>query len=82
MNNLTLPIEGHCRCGAVRMEISAPPVMTAACHCTGCQRMSGSAYSLTAMIPAEGFRVALLQKFSLQDSHGESMGLLVCHDPT
>lgn len=57
MNDLTLPIEGHCRCGAVRIEISASPVMTAACHCTGCQRMSGSAYSLTVMIPAEGFRV-------------------------
>ena len=26
--------------------------MTAACHCAGCQRMSASAFSLTAMVPA------------------------------
>jgi hypothetical protein len=31
--------------------------MTAACHCTGCQRMSASAYSLTAMVPSTGFEV-------------------------
>jgi hypothetical protein len=52
-----LPMAGTCRCGQVKIEISAPPLMTAACHCTGCQRMSGSAFSLTAIIPAGGFRV-------------------------
>jgi hypothetical protein len=31
--------------------------MTAACHCAGCQRMSASAFSLTAMIPGEAFEV-------------------------
>lgn len=48
---------GECRCGSTRIEVSAPPVMTAACHCRGCQRMSSSAYSLTAMFPAPAFRV-------------------------
>ena len=52
-----LPMAGACRCGQVRIEINAPPLMTAACHCTGCQRMSSSAYSLTAIFPADGFRV-------------------------
>lgn len=52
-----LPLAGACRCGQVRIEVGASPLMTAACHCTGCQTMSGSAYSLTAMIPADGFRV-------------------------
>ena len=52
-----LPGDGECRCGQVRIRISAPPIMTAACHCTGCQRMSASAYSLTAMIPSSGFEV-------------------------
>jgi hypothetical protein len=28
-----------------------------ACHCTGCQRMSSSAFSLSAAIPAEAFVV-------------------------
>lgn len=52
-----LPMTGKCRCGEVKIEITMEPLMTAACHCTGCQRMSGSAYSLTAMIPVDGFSV-------------------------
>ena len=52
-----LPWEGGCRCGHVRLRISAPPLITMACHCTGCQRMSASAFSLSAAIPSEGFAV-------------------------
>lgn len=50
-------LTGHCRCGQVQFEISAPPLLTAACHCAGCQSMSSSAFSLTAMIPGDAFRV-------------------------
>jgi hypothetical protein len=57
MANLNLPLDGGCRCGQVRIRITAPPLLTMACHCTGCQRMSSSAYSLSAAIPAEGFAV-------------------------
>jgi hypothetical protein len=57
MNRLTLPSLGHCRCGRVEFRISAPPILTMACHCTGCQRMSASAYSLSAAIPTRGFEV-------------------------
>ena len=49
--------EGGCRCGQVRFRVSAPPLLTMACHCTGCQRMSASAFSLSAAIPNEGFAV-------------------------
>jgi hypothetical protein len=52
-----LPWEGGCRCGQVRLRISVPPLVTMACHCTGCQRMSASAFSLSAAIPAEGFAI-------------------------
>ena len=51
------PIRGYCRCGGVEIEISAPPLITMACHCTGCQRMTSSAFSLSAAIPENGFRV-------------------------
>jgi len=57
MPNATLPMEATCRCGRVRLRISAPPLMAMACHCTGCQRMSASAFSLSVAIPAEGFAV-------------------------
>ena len=57
MRQPKLPLDGACRCGQVKIRISAPPLITMACHCTGCQRMSGSAYSLSAAIPTEGFAV-------------------------
>ena len=57
MKPSSLPAEGGCRCGHVRLRIAAAPLLTMACHCTGCQRMSGSAYSLSAAIPSESFAV-------------------------
>ncbi len=49
--------EGGCRCGRVRFRVTKRPLLTMACHCTGCQRMSSSAFSLSAAIPADGFEV-------------------------
>ena len=55
INNL--PQEGSCRCNQVRFSVSQPPVITMACHCTGCQKMTASAFSLSALIPASAFTV-------------------------
>ena len=57
MKSPVLPCDGGCRCGRIRLRISAPPLLTMACHCSGCQTMSASAYSLSAAIPAAGFEV-------------------------
>lgn len=39
------------------MRVTAPPIVTMACHCHGCQRMSASAFSLSVLVPASGFEV-------------------------
>jgi hypothetical protein len=52
-----LPWAGGCRCGQVRLKVTQAPLMSMACHCTGCQSMSSSAYSLTLIIPEAGFDV-------------------------
>ena len=57
MTDWALPRVGGCRCGQVRIEVNAPPPITMACHCAGCQRMSASAFSLSAAIPAKGFHI-------------------------
>lgn len=49
------PLTGQCRCGAVTLVLTEAPIMTAACHCKGCQRMASSAFSLTMMVPAGAF---------------------------
>ncbi|WP_193142552.1 MULTISPECIES: GFA family protein [unclassified Meridianimarinicoccus] len=55
---MTTPLHtGSCRCGQVRMTLSANPVMTSACHCRGCQQMTASAFSLSALVPAAAFQV-------------------------
>jgi len=41
----------------VRFKISAPAMLTMACHCTGCQRMTGGAYALSVVVPGAGFEV-------------------------
>ena len=38
--------EGGCLCGAVRYRVSNVPMVTAACHCTFCQRRTGSAFGI------------------------------------
>jgi hypothetical protein len=48
---------GQCRCGAVRFEGSGAPLVTMACHCTGCQRMTGGAFSLSSFYPEDRFAV-------------------------
>lgn len=52
-----LPWTGSCRCGETRISVSAPPLLASACHCSGCQKMTSSAFSLTLTIPAAGFEV-------------------------
>ena len=49
--------QGGCRCGAFRFQVSGAPVLTVACHCTGCQRMTGGAYSLTSTWPECKFKL-------------------------
>ena len=57
MSGQILPATASCRCGATHVTVSAPAVLTAACHCKGCQRMTASAYSVSAMYPVSGFEV-------------------------
>lgn len=43
---------GRCTCGEVRYRMTARPLFVHACHCTWCQRETGSAFALNAMIEA------------------------------
>lgn len=57
MSDWKLPWSAGCRCGQVRMRVTQPPLLTMACHCAGCQRMTASAFSLSIAIPTPGFEV-------------------------
>ena len=49
--------EGGCTCGSVRYQMTSKPLFVHCCHCRWCQRESGSAFALNALI--EGDRVRL-----------------------
>ncbi len=54
---MTVPLTGHCNCGAVRYEISEPLVSAGYCHCTRCQRRTGTAASANGRAAPGSFRV-------------------------
>jgi hypothetical protein len=51
--------EGGCDCRCVRYRMTSKPLFVHCCHCTWCQRETGTAFALNAMIEAD--RVELLQ---------------------
>lgn len=55
----SFPMEGGCACRAVRYRMESAPMFVHCCHCRWCQRETGSAFALNAMIEAD--RVALLR---------------------
>ncbi len=51
--------EGGCTCGSVRYRMTSRPIYVHCCHCRWCQRETGTAFALNAMIEAD--RVVLLK---------------------
>jgi hypothetical protein len=51
-------LQGHCACGQVRYRLTSRPLFVHCCHCRWCQRETGSAFVLNALIEAD--RVDLL----------------------
>jgi hypothetical protein len=50
-------LSGRCLCGAVRFELDKPAHDAAYCHCTRCQRRTGTASSAQAQVDGSGFRI-------------------------
>lgn len=51
--------DGGCTCGAVRYRLESGPIIVHCCHCRWCQRETGSAFVINAMIESD--RVHVLQ---------------------
>ena len=48
-------VTGGCHCGALRYEADIDPQKVGVCHCTDCQRLTGSAFSVFLPVPREHF---------------------------
>lgn len=51
------PAEGGCDCGRVRFRIDDRPLIVHCCHCRWCQRETGAAFALNAVIETDRVRV-------------------------
>lgn len=46
---------GGCLCGRVCFQITCAPLISFACHCRGCQKLTSSAFSVAVMLPVDHF---------------------------
>ena len=70
------PLSGGCLCGGVRYEVTAPPLSAGYCHCTRCQRRTGTAASAQARLAPDTFR--LLSGAELVGEYEPPDGFLKC----
>ncbi|MFL6844004.1 MAG: GFA family protein [Allosphingosinicella sp.] len=49
--------EGGCACRAVRYRLGSEPLIVHACHCTECQRLSGGAFAVNALIESDRLEI-------------------------
>ena len=52
-----MKIDGGCHCGALTYEAEIEPEQVAICHCTDCQKMSGTAFRTIVRATEENFRM-------------------------
>src|SRR5271157_6328787 len=67
-----MKIEGGCLCGKVRYSADAEPVFVGMCHCSSCQKGSGSAFNIVVALPKPAVSVqGLLATFEGRGDSGK-----------
>jgi hypothetical protein len=52
-----MKLEGGCLCGQVRYSGEAEPIFTGMCHCSNCQKSTGTAFSTVLAVPKPAIAV-------------------------
>jgi hypothetical protein len=52
-----MKVNGSCHCGRIAYEAELDPARVGVCHCTDCQTLSGSAFTVYAQVQRETFRL-------------------------
>jgi hypothetical protein len=63
---MKLPQTGGCQCGEIRYEITEEPQLVYTCHCTDCQRLTSSAFSMGVVVPEPTFRLSGIEPRQLR----------------
>jgi hypothetical protein len=78
MTNLT----GGCACGAVRYRLTSAPMFVNCCHCRNCQRQTGSAFVINALIETDriGLVAGMPQPVPVPTDSGNPHDVYRCPD--
>jgi hypothetical protein len=60
------PQTGGCQCGKIRYEITEAPQLVYTCHCTDCQRLTSSAFSVGLVAAETAFHLSGMEPRPLQ----------------
>src|SRR5215472_16349959 len=79
---MQIPLTGGCQCGKLRYELSETPRLVYCCHCTSCQKITASAFSITAVVIEEAFHLTAGQPHAVQRTadSGRVYAYWVCPD--
>lgn len=72
-------MEGGCTCGAIRYRLQDRPMFVHACHCSWCQRETGSAFALNAIIERDRLEVTgPVEMVRLPSASGQGQEIARC----
>src|SRR5450432_3339512 len=75
---IALPLTGGCNCGRVRYEVSGPLIGATYCHCTRCQRRTGTAAACSAAPSPGTFRIVQGDDALVRWSAGDGFDKVFC----
>jgi hypothetical protein len=79
---MSTPISGSCLCGAIRYTVNAPVSELRACHCTHCQKTSGTGASVNAVVPSAAFKLmqGAPKRYDAKAESGRTLHRYFCGD--
>jgi hypothetical protein len=79
-SNLGFPAIGKCGCGDIQYRMLKTPLFVHCCHCTWCQRETGSAFALNALIESENLEVikGRVEHIQTPSSSGATQAIARC----
>lgn len=72
--------DGRCSCGAVKYRMTDRPLVVHGCHCTWCQRESGTAFAVNALIESDRMEILKggLARVEIPGGSGKGQILIKC----
>lgn len=74
--------KGGCTCGEVRIALQRAPMFVHCCHCTWCQRETGSAFVVNALIESAELQLLRGAPERVDTPSASGKGQVICRCPT